>query len=189
MQIEADHFRMPAKQAFLRPVTYEDCTERYVGWLNDPVVNRYLEVRWEPQTLGSLRSFIGACIRDPNTHLLAICDADRGMQIGTIKIGPIHPRHRYADVGYMIGERDMWNRGIATDAIWSATWLAFNVYGVRRCQAGAYAKNVGSIRALEKAGYIREGIERRKMWSGNLGYCDRVCMAALADEWVVDKTD
>jgi hypothetical protein len=30
----------------LRLVVLEDCTPRYLRWLQDPEVNRYLETRW-----------------------------------------------------------------------------------------------------------------------------------------------
>ena len=35
-------------RASLRLITVDDCTERYVAWLNDPEVSRYLETRCEP---------------------------------------------------------------------------------------------------------------------------------------------
>jgi hypothetical protein len=33
------------KKIFLRNIELTDCTERYVSWLNDKEVNRYLESR------------------------------------------------------------------------------------------------------------------------------------------------
>ena len=40
-----------------------------------------------------------------------------GRHIGNIKIGPVHSYHRRARIGLLIGEKEFWNRGYATEAI------------------------------------------------------------------------
>jgi RimJ/RimL family protein N-acetyltransferase len=49
----------------LRLVESSDCGPRYLSWLSDPEVNRYLETRWQPQTEESIRSFVAAMQADP----------------------------------------------------------------------------------------------------------------------------
>jgi RimJ/RimL family protein N-acetyltransferase len=65
-----------------------------------------------------------------------------------------------AELGYWLGEA-FWNRGITTSAIRLVTDFAFNKKRLERVFAIPFTTNVASCRALEKAGYEREGVMRR----------------------------
>lgn len=67
-----------------------------------------------------------------------------------------------AEIGYWIGE-SFWGRGIASAAIRAVTSYAFNVLSLERVFAVPFAPNLASIRALEKAGFVREGVMRRSV--------------------------
>ena len=166
----------------LRLVGLADCTERYVAWLADPEVNRFLETRWSEQTLESIRDFVGGMLASADSYLFAIVENASALHIGNIKIGPIHSRHSYADVSYFIGERNAWGKGYGTDAVRGVTKFGFERLGLNRCQAGVYASNVGSIRVLEKAGYALEGSLKRQLRSDS-GFQDHLYFGALRDSW------
>jgi ribosomal-protein-alanine N-acetyltransferase len=166
----------------LRPISLDDCTERYVSWLRDPEVNQYLETRWVEQSLESVRAFVIATGRDPASHLMAITDAESDRHIGNIKIGPIRSHHNDADLSYFIGDRDYWGRGCATEAIQLAVRLGFERLGLHRLQAGIYATNAGSGRALEKAGFVRDAVLHRQLL-GPSGWEDHVWYRMLREEW------
>ena len=80
--------------------------------------------------------------------------------IGNIKIGPVDWHHRVGDIGLLIGEADCWGQGYASEAISALAAYAFANLGLEKLTAGAYAPNVGCIRAFERAGFKREGIRR-----------------------------
>jgi [ribosomal protein S5]-alanine N-acetyltransferase len=166
----------------LRPISLDDCTERYVAWLRDPEVNQYLETRWVEQTLDTVRAFVTSVSADPASHLMAITDAKSGHHIGNIKIGPIRKHHNYADLSYFIGDRDFWGRGYATEAIQLAIRLGFERLGLHRLQAGIYSGNLGGARALEKAGFIRDAVLHSQLL-GPAGWEDHVWYRLLRDEW------
>ena len=65
-----------------------------------------------------------------------------------------------AEVGYWLGET-CWGRGIATAALESLTEYAFSEFHLTRVYALPFARNVASVRVLEKAGYVCEGVLRR----------------------------
>jgi RimJ/RimL family protein N-acetyltransferase len=166
----------------LRPISLDDCTERYVEWLRDPEVNQYLETRWVDQTLDSVRAFVAAVGADPSSRLMAITDAETGRHIGNIKIGPIRTHHDNADLSYFIGDRDYWGRGYATEAIRLAIRLGFQRLRLHRLQAGTYASNIGGARALEKAGFIRDAVLHQQL-RGPSGWEDHVWYRLLKEEW------
>jgi [ribosomal protein S5]-alanine N-acetyltransferase len=174
--------RFQGARVTLRLVTLDDCSERYVEWLEDPEVNRYLETRWSRHTLDSVRSFVSEKLSSLDSYLFAILERANQAHVGNIKIGPIHPRHAFADVSYFIGDRASWGRGLATDAIKVVTRIGFERLGLHRVQAGLYAGNVGSRRALEKAGYVFEGCLKGQLRTAD-AWEDHVCYGLLQDAW------
>ncbi len=67
-----------------------------------------------------------------------------------------------AEMGYWIGE-PFWGRGIATDAVSIITKYGFETLGLMRIYAGVYEYNIGSMRVLEKSGFLKEGIARKSV--------------------------
>lgn len=61
-----------------------------------------------------------------------------------------------AEIGYWLGE-PFWGRGIVTEALREVTAWSFAPFDLLRIFALPFADNAGSIRALEKAGYVHEG--------------------------------
>jgi len=150
-------------KVILRPVLLSDCNERYLGWLNNPRINQYLETRWSLQNLDSIRQFVVSMLDDPSNYLFAIIEVATQTHIGNIKVGPINFHHLYSDVSYFIGEPSAWGKGYATEAIILASRFAFNRLKLRRLQAGFYASNKGSQRALAKANYKLEAVFKNQL--------------------------
>jgi RimJ/RimL family protein N-acetyltransferase len=170
-----DGERLAGDGVYLRLIEMSDCGERYLGWLLDPAVNRFLETRWTDQTLESIREFVTEMRRSPDNYLFAIIDKESERHIGNIKVGAINPAHKHCDVGYFIGDREMWGKGIATEAIRLATQFAFDRLDMHRAQAVVDIDNPASAKALERVGYKKEGTLREKLfmdgrWNDQLLY-------------------
>ena len=56
-----------------------------------------------------------------------------------------------------------WGSGIISEAIKLVTKYAFNNLDIVRIQAGVLSNNPRSMRALEKAGYVKEGTLRNNI--------------------------
>jgi len=103
--------------------------------------------------------YITRVLQDPDATSFAI-DVG-GEAVGGISLHTGSDIERIgAEMGYWVGE-EFWGRGIATAAIKLVTDFAFTNRGLVRVFAIPFTTNVGSIRALEKAGFAREGIMRR----------------------------
>ena len=174
-------FFITGNKIYLREVRQSDINQTYCQWLNDPEVNRYLETRFIPQSTESISQFVASKTGN-NEMLLAICCAKNDCHIGNIKLGPINWVHRYGDVSLFIGDKNYWGKGIASEAIELLTDFAFRVLNMHRLKADAYDKNIGSIRAFEKCGYVREGILRKQYYSDGK-YVDTVLLGILQEEY------
>lgn len=144
--LECDNF-------YLRNISIEDCNENYLEWMNDSEINQYLESRFIIHTIDSLKSFVSSMNSSENNILFAIIDKESDKHIGNIKLGNIHPIHRYADIGLVIGDKNYWGQGIATNAINLVCKYAFDELNLRKVFAGVYENNIGSIKAFKKCGF------------------------------------
>ena len=148
---------LDAARLRLRRLGAADCNARYLGWLQDPQVNRYLETRFATQTLDGIVAYVQRVNARSDEHLFGIFLRTGERHIGNLKLGPVRAHHALADISLFIGERDCWGQGYATEAIVAASRHAFEALGVRKLNAGIYAPNAGSARAFLKAGYREEG--------------------------------
>jgi [ribosomal protein S5]-alanine N-acetyltransferase len=128
--------------------------DRYVSWLNDPQINRYLESRFVTHSVESTRAFVRSVLDDPQSIMWGIRVAALGQaHVGNIKLGPIQHAHGLAEIGLMIGAREAWGKGVARRAIEMVSNYAFGELAMRKITAGCYADNVGSQRAFEATGF------------------------------------
>ena len=143
----------------LHRLTEEDVTQEYVDWMNDIEVVRYTESRFYQHTRESTLSFVRSVTNEFN-YAFAIVDNDTKQHLGNIKIGNINPYHKNADVGLIIGRKEFWGKGIATEAIRLCVGFAFRELKLHRLWAGVYASNIGSAKAFERAGFSLESTRR-----------------------------
>lgn len=175
---------LEGRQVILRQIEEGDCTPAYIKWLNDPEVNQYLETRWVGQDEGSIKEFIRSQRSNAHSILFAICLAEGMGHIGNIKIGPINKHHGYGAISYFIGEKSLWGKGIASEAVGLVCNFAFTELGLRRVEAGAYASAVGSWKALEHNGFVREGVFRKQVYSNGI-YMDVYSYGLLEGELTI----
>lgn len=144
----------------LRNLEAEDATPRYLSWLTDIDITRYLEVRFAaPSNLMDLSRFISSVNESDDTLMLGIFLRAEGRHIGNIKLGPINRHHGTGDIGLLIGERSEWGKGHARAVITTVTNYAFTTLGLTKLTAGCYGANEGSRRAFLLAGFVEEGCQ------------------------------
>jgi len=172
--------RIDTERLYLRNLLKEDVSEKYVSWLNDPDVNKYLEVRQSEQTIESCIKFIQNCNDDPCSNLFGIFEKENGEHIGNAKIGFINKHYQRGQISLFIGEKIFWGKGYSTEVVKALTEHGFNRLGLHRLEAGCYEDNLASLRVFLKNGYAVEGFFRNHFlvngtrqgcfWLGRLNY-------------------
>ena len=105
-----------------------------------------------------------------------------GDLVGTARLGISAPSHRGGDIGYGV-RRDLWGRGIATEAATLLVDFGFRTLGLHRISAVHHPDNVASGRVLQKIGMRFEGRHRDHMYARGT-WRDSMAYAILEDEWI-----
>lgn len=177
MQIECS-------SCLLRPLVANDA-ESLARYANDAAVAQNLRDRFpHPYQRADADAYIAHVMARP-VH------TSFGIVVGTEAIGTIglmlgdDVARCSAEIGYWIGQ-PFWGRGIATDALRAATRYAFAMFALTRVFAVPFVSTGRSVRVLEKAGYLREGLMRRSA----------IKHGVILDQWLyatyrdaVDATD
>lgn len=145
------------KRIFLEPLNHKNFSRDYVNWMQDEEVLQFLTGRTKAYSMEELEEYVTKMNESPTNYLFGIFLRAGNIHIGNIKIGGIDPSHRFADVGLLIGNKDMWGKGYATEAIGLVTQYAFNKLSLKKLTAGMVVENIGSYKAFIKAGYKEVG--------------------------------
>jgi RimJ/RimL family protein N-acetyltransferase len=141
----------------LRVMQAADATETYLSWLRDPEVIRFLELRFSGvKDCAELAAFIASVNASADSQMFGIFLKGDGRHIGNIKLGPIVQRHGRSEIGYLIGDRESWGQGYASEAIREVARYGMEQHGLSKITAGCYDTNIGSAKALLKAGFKLE---------------------------------
>ena len=139
----------------LRSLTDSIPLTNYVKWLNDPKVNQYLESRFSESTEESINNYICDCNNKNDSLLLGIYTNELCKHIGNIKLSNINTFHSRGYIGLLIGEKEYWGKGVATESISLITQYAIKNLNLRMVLAGFYSNNAASMRAFSNAGFHR----------------------------------
>lgn len=181
MSVSRKNVLIKGKRIILRKIKTSDVRSRYRGWMNDSEVNRFLESRFTKWNIAKLKDYVKLINKNPAYLFLAIICKDSNEHIGNIKLGPIHPVHKYADIGITIGEKKFWGKGFASEAISALADYSFNKLCLHKLTAGAYCANRGSVKAFQNAGFIVEG-KRKSHFMAYGKYMDEILLGKVKKE-------
>ena len=151
----------------------------FCQWFADPDVTRFI-LRVAPPTLKQDGEWLERIGRSETHVEWAILVGDR--HVGATGLHEIHWQIRHAKSGLLIGEKDCWGRGYATEAMRLRTAYAFEQLGLEKVWTTAYVENVASRRALERVGYREVGVHRRHFYR-NGRWHDLWVAELLREDW------
>lgn len=161
----------------LRPFSLADVSERYVGWLNDPVVNEFSRRRdMPPSTADDARAYVSGL--GPDEQILAIHVPKFG-HVGNVKYGPIEPLSRRADISILVGESAIWGKGVGRRAVSLLAAHLFEDRGLNRLEAGTC--NPAFVRMVTAIGWTIEGVMRQRVSLAGILH-DLVLLAQLRED-------
>lgn len=179
--MEAKPF-LSADTLTLRPLQIEDLRGAYVSWLNDPEVCEHNSHHVFPYSLAEAKHYIESVSRDEHNLVLAIVANDTGKHIGNISLQKIDTVSRSAEYAILVGDRDYWGKGIATEASKLLLTHGFNTLNLHRIYCGTSTSNIAMQKLADRLGFKEEG-RRREAHYKNGSYDDIIEYGLLADEF------
>ncbi len=167
----------------LRAITPDDLAP-FWRWVNDPEVHQFVTTIW-PLSPQDEEDWLRQVRQRPLWERPLVIETQaegRWVPIGNIALVRIEWRHRWDELGIMIGEKAFWGRGYGTEAVQAMTGIAFDILNLHRVQLEVYDFNLRARRAYEKAGLRLEGRRREAIFYRG-GYHDSLLMAVLRREW------
>lgn len=164
--------RIETDRTLLRGPQATDARTFFEAFTQDPEVARY--TTWRPHTSSlETETFIADCTQawKAGSRLPYVLELKGEGPIGILEA---RIRGHVVDIGYVLARR-YWGRGLMSEAIRALAGRALDVPAIHRVQATCDAENVGSFRALEKAGFVREGRLERYTVHPNLSPEPRPC--------------
>lgn len=164
------------KKIFLKIFKPSDIDKtNYLKWLKDKEVIKFLyrdDLNVAIKKKEIIR-YVKDLFKSKNNFFYLIFIKD--IAIGTIKIGHIDWKAKTADIGIMIGEKNYWNKGYATEAIKLIVKLTKAKLNLRKLVAGTPGLNYGMIKAFKKNGFKVEGKRIKQLYIAKK-YMDHVLL-------------
>jgi RimJ/RimL family protein N-acetyltransferase len=143
-------------QYTLKPMTENSITKEYIDWLNNPKVNKFLEVRHVMQNYRTVSEYINSFYQEEEKYFFGIYDMDK--LIGTTNLTNVDRSNHSAEIGLVIGDMDYWGKSASTEAFNLVLNFAFNTLNMKRVTGGCYDTNIGIIFTFKMIGFVRENV-------------------------------
>ena len=173
---------LATERLVLRSLDRRDCDDVF-SIFSDPGVMRY----WNspPMTdVNEARAFIDKARASFYQRLSirwGVIRRSDGRFLGSCALFHFNGHNHCAEVGYALG-REYWGHGFNHEALAAVLDHAFTALHLHRIEAELDPRNAASIRALERLGFVREGVLRERCIVGN-EVSDSLMMGLLASEW------
>lgn len=150
--------KVQGRDVYLKTLTSADIDD-FMEWATDDEVTKYL--MWNSYSCRTEAEVFFENIVSKHPWFKAVCFS--GKVIGSITLDKGKGAHGCkAELGYVIA-RKYWGCGFATQAIKLAAQSGFQDLDVERIEAYVDPGNIGSQRALEKNGFVVEGLLRKQV--------------------------
>jgi len=138
-------------EIYIRILSKDDVTERYLSWFKDDLVTRFLDSK--NLSKDEVLSYLKHGHESGSYYIYAICLKSSNLHIGNIKVGPIRRKDGISDLVTVIGDKDYWGKSVARNAIKHAVDLGFDVAGIRKFSASINSLNTSSVKAYLGGGF------------------------------------
>jgi [ribosomal protein S5]-alanine N-acetyltransferase len=128
--------------------------------LSDPQVIEFYGVSFSSfESTAQQMEFYDSLIREGSGTWWKVVDRQTGERTGAIGFNNYQPKHKKAEVGYWLLP-SFWGKGIIGEVLPIVINYLRKQYNIHRIEALIEDGNDRSCKALEKAGFIHEGLQR-----------------------------
>jgi len=162
----------------LRPPSADDAPVM-ITWFEDMEVTKFLSLRHSMSVEGE-KEWVEKVAVDPNSVIWVI--EHEGRPVGTTGIHEINWKYGYGTTGTVIGDKQMWGKGMARELMQLRARYAFTELPLRKLKSMYFDGNEASGRAQAAAGYEVVGRRRQEAFIGGK-WVDAILTEVLREDW------
>jgi RimJ/RimL family protein N-acetyltransferase len=188
-QLKNGDIVLRGNRVILRPVIENDLAT-FCNWLNDPEILKFLN-KEGPLSYDDEVQWFERSKNDPDNRVdFAVVDSINDRLIGSMGIHHMKNTNRTAYTGTIIGEKEYWCKGYATEAKMVLLDYAFNIHllpdgrHIRKIYSDIKSYNPRSMAYAAKCGYVEESRLPKHFEEKNGELHDRVFMAVYREPWL-----
>jgi RimJ/RimL family protein N-acetyltransferase len=155
--------RIEGDRVELRPLDTANIAT-VIAWLTDPEVNRYMLSGHEPIAYEDELRWYEQMSASETDLVLQIHDRGTGRYLGNTGLHHIDPKHRNAELGIMIGDKNQWGLGYGRDAMIALLRHAFGPLGLHRVYLRCHPENAKGLTAYRAIGFTEVGHDREAVF-------------------------
>jgi ribosomal-protein-alanine N-acetyltransferase len=175
---------LEGERIILRPLEQTDLTKEYIQWLNDAEVCRFNSHATFPYTEEKMRVYYQSLQQNTQSAVvLAIIHKETGKHVGNISLQSIDWLSRAAEFAILLGNKDYWGKGIASEAALLLCDYGFIRLNLNRIHCGTSSENTGMQQLAARLKMTHEGTRRQAMYK-NGKYVDILEYGVLRDEFL-----
>lgn len=166
---------------YLRALELDDYKTSYL-WRNDEEIQNMVGGSKYFVSMENERQWVLNNTKNEHRIVLAICLVENNKFIGTVNIQDIDWINRTASIPILIGDKNEWGKGYATEARMMALNFAFNERNLHKITDYVLDDNHKSLKLHNKCGYKEEGLIRDSVFK-NGKYHNQVVLGVIKEEF------
>lgn len=157
---------------YLCDLTLSDVTEKYLCWMNDSAVMKFIESSSKTKSKNDLIKYLTDRINKDSVRFFGIFSRETCQHIGNIKYEPIDFKNGYAVMGVLIGDKLFRDTGVFGEVYSVSSRYIVKTYGIKKIYLGVDSSNIAGIRAYKKNGFLMTKNPGIQVSAGNILLCD-----------------
>ena len=162
----------------------ENDLPNFVKWLPDKTVNKFLLTDFSGLTLKKEKEWYKNTKKQKDTVIFGLyaLDNNKKILIGSTGLKKIDYKHKNAEFGITIGDKNYWGKGIGTEATKLIVNFGFKTLGLNSIYLMVFGMNKAGQKAYKRAGFNKTGVLRQH-FKCKKGFDDEIFMDILRKEW------
>jgi RimJ/RimL family protein N-acetyltransferase len=173
------------KNVYLRQPDLTDLDGNWYKWFSDQEVTKYLVDRYWPNDQLKQKEHFDSILNNKtqNNLVLSICTIKDDKHIGVCSLGSINWVHRYADISYIIGEKEYRNGVFAVEVSALLLEIAFKRLNLLNLRATHFSDHPLTPLMLKLFGFKKVGSFNQFLYSNNI-YVDLIYWQLKREDWL-----
>ena len=154
------------EKIYLRTLCLSDINEKYLLWVNDPLVTEYLEIGKQRWAHNDLVRYVEDSPKK-GRHNYAIITKNSKQHIGNGSVYSIELNKSKFEIGYFIGEKEFWGGHYSSMLIFNLLKIGFIQMGLEKCTGYVNETHIKARMTNKFSGYKEKGRENRYLEKEN----------------------